>query len=751
MKKLLSAALIVFISSVLIHAHNVPVPLAQKTAGNFFTRQSGITVQNISLAYTCQSVGSPAPAPLYYVFNVNTDKGFVIVSAQDALSPVIGYSAEGSWVMPLPGTNIYYWMQKTGAQAEYVMTNNIRQTNRIAAEWSDYSGDASPSPRFKRPQAPQQVAPLCQSLWNQSPYYNALCPGGSVTGCVATAMAQVMRYWSYPPHGIDSSFYTETSPENYGLLKANYNTSSYQWGSMPYSINANNNQIAMLMYDCGVSVDMSYSPGGSGAWVITADNRICAQTSYVKYFGYNANTIQGLKRKNFNDSVWMTLIKNELNHNRVVQYAGWDSVNGGHTWVCDGYDTNSNLHMNWGWGGFDDGFFLLDTLNPYPYFFSKNEEILIGIQPPPVKADFEAAPATGCTGIQVNFTDRSFVYNNLDSITSWQWSFPGGTPSSSGAKNPTVLYNTSGVYPVTLIVTNANGSDTLTRNTFINVNGINALPFAESFEGAGNFPPPQWAINNPWQHSAAWHLYNGTGGYGNSAHCMYFNNCQSGVPGERDQIYTPAYNFSSLSKPALLFDVAYAPYNQTYSDTLAVYYSLDCGNTFTRVYLKGGMNLCTTGGQTVFAGANQDMNGCFVPLNNNWRTDTIQIPAIAGQSSVMFAFENRSGNGSNLYVDNINVPLALGLNQLGITNDELRIIPNPNNGIFQIASSHQLLANSRIEIYNMLGQKVYSHYQITKSSNYQIDLSNQPSGVYLYRVVSPQGENMAEGKFIIVK
>ncbi|MGH7233864.1 MAG: C10 family peptidase, partial [Candidatus Saccharimonadales bacterium] len=353
----------------------------------------------------------------------------------------------------------------------------------------------------------------------------------------------------------------------------------------------------------------------------------------------------------YNDSAWLAMIDNELNNKRIIEYAGWDSVYGGHTWVCDGYDTLNNLHMNWGWGGYDNGYFKLDTLKAGGYFFCKSEEMVIGIEPPPVRASFDATPVSGCPGITVNFTDRSLTSSPLAPVTGWKWTFNGGTPSTSNLQNPTIVYSTSGIYPVMLIVTNANGTDTLTKNTLININGINLLPFSQNFEGA--FPPPQWTVNNPWLHASFWSQYTGAGGYGNSTHCMYFNNCEGGVKGQYDQVYTPSYSFASVANPYISFDVAYSPYNDLYSDTLAVYYSLDCGNTFTKVYLKGGMQLCTTGGQTVLAGANQNMNGCFVPMSNNWRTDTIKIPAIAGQSSVMFSFENRSGNGSNLYIDNI--------------------------------------------------------------------------------------------------
>src|SRR5205085_1057852 len=150
--------------------------------------------------------------------------------------------------------------------------------------------------------------------------------------------------------------------------------------------------------DCGVSVNMSYSPAESGAWVIAGDNPICAQTSYVKYFGYNPKTIQGIRRKNYNDSAWLAIIESELNSNRPMEYAGWDSTKGGHTWVCDGYDATNHLHMNWGWSGYDNGYYQLDTFNANPYFFSKSEELVIGIEPPAVVASFTAAPVNGCSG-----------------------------------------------------------------------------------------------------------------------------------------------------------------------------------------------------------------------------------------------------------------------------------------------------------------------------------------------------------------
>ncbi len=712
--------LLVFIEA--MNANPVPVAVAQTVASNFYAQTTHKQAGMVTLAYAEKS---EAYGILYYVFNVNS--GFIIISGDDAVSPVLGYSTEGNYTTPQPGNNVYYWMQKEASNISYVKSNNIQASAQTEEEWAAYQNNSKLTKH--RLHSAKAIAPLCKTTWDQPYPYNIMCPGGSVTGCVATCMAQILKYWNYPAHGIGSSFYYEYSPENYGLLTANYDTSDYVWSSMPNLVSGDNQEVAKLMYDCGVSVDMSYSPSESGAWVITADDKICAQTSFVNYFGYNAATIQGIQRKNYSDSAWIAIIDTELNNNRVMEYAGWDTVYGGHTWVCDGYDSNNRLHMNWGWSGADNGYYALDTLNPGPYFWIRKEELVIGIEPPSLVASFDASPLVACAGSTIAFTDKSLISDPSFPITNWQWSFPGGTPATANTKDAWATYTTAGTYPVTLIVTNSNSTDTLTKTSYITVNGPNPLPFIQNFEGP--FPPAQWTLNNPWLHAGKWAQYSGTGGYGNSTHCIYYNNRLNGVKGNNDQVFTPVYDFSLVSNPYIYFDVAYTPYDITYSDTLAVYYSLDCGATFTRVYLKGGMNLCTTGGVTLLQGANSDMNGCFVPLSNNWRTDTIMIPAIANKSNVMFSFENRSGNGSSIYLDNINVPVSTGIDNI-TENTSLNVYPNPNNGNFTITFNRVSGIDYDLSVYNVLGQQIISK-KIQGGQGlffYPIDLSGYAKGVY---------------------
>jgi len=656
MKKLQLLLLVFIFGSYNLFANPVTPEVAKTVAQGFYAKHTQAVSPVLSLIYTERSSTGQA---VFYVYNVNTNDGFVIVSAEDATHPILGYSTTGHYVEPAKGTNIDFWMQTKKGQILSIRSKNYSASSQIADEWTSYATNAAPHYAPKRFSSVMSVLPLCQSTWDQPSPYNNYCPGGSVTGCVATAMAQIMRYWSYPPHGIGSSCYDDVSPpysDNWGMLCADYDTSKYVWSAMPYSVSSNNNEVAKLMYDCGVSVDMDYTPTGSGAQVLGGNPS--AQYSYVTYFGYNSATLNGVYQSSYSASAWTNLIENELNNSRLVQYAGFDGVYGGHTWVCDGYDAINDFHMNWGWSGADDGYYNVDSLNPHPYDFINDEQILYGIEPPPALALFTASPTSGCGPLSVTFTDQSMVSAPSVPITSWAWTFSGGTPSTSSLQNPTVTFSTPGTYAVTLTVTNRLGNNTLTKTSYITVNGSNNLSLVQGFEGS--FPPSQWAINNPNSHATTWAQSNyGIGGFGSSNYSMVYNNCSGGVVGERDQIYTPMYNFNNVTNPILYFDVAYTPYDVTStppeSDTLAVYYSTDCGQTFTRIYLKGGMNLCTNGGTPQ---VDINPNGCFVPTSGNWRTDSIHIPAIAGNSSVVFSFENRSGNGTNMYVDNINIPGA---------------------------------------------------------------------------------------------
>ena len=258
-----------------------------------------------------------------------------------------------------------------------------------------------------------------------------------------------------------------------------------------------------------------------------------------------------------------------------------------------------------------------------------------------------------CAGMQVSYTDQSL---STGTITGYRWTFAGGTPDTSTAKNPVITYNTPGTYTVKEVVTSTIGVDSITRVAYINVRPTSTLPLSETFQSS-TFPPTGWSMNFPNPGDSAWELCTGTG-Y-NSTQCMYFPaNCgyTDNITGERQQIYTPDYSFATVSNAKMWFDVAYEPFNRKFSDTLAIYYSLDCGETWTNAYLKGGMTLCTTGSTDSLGTDTSGGHGCFIPPNvHAWRTDTINLSALNGDANVMFSFESRSGWGNIIYIDNINI------------------------------------------------------------------------------------------------
>ncbi len=319
-----------------------------------------------------------------FLFNIGDSAGFIIVSGDNAVCPILGYSNEGEITAGTIPPPVMDWLQGYQEQILLVQQKGILPTEEISNMWKGV---------YTTLKASGYVEPLCKTKWDQSPYYNDMCPydkeyGKRVpTGCPATAMAQIMKYWRYPAKGF--GFHSYNHPK-YGILSANFGNTYYDWAAMPNEVNSKNDAVALLMYHCGVAVEMEYGPDGSGSQVIKRlfySDDITVENALTTYFGYDSN-IEGKSRTFYSDKKWKNLIKDELDNGRPVQYAGFGS-GGGHTFVCDGYDEDDYFHMNWGWGGSCDGFYLLDNLVPGTGgtgagngSYNQGQQILIGIKPP---------------------------------------------------------------------------------------------------------------------------------------------------------------------------------------------------------------------------------------------------------------------------------------------------------------------------------------------------------------------------------
>jgi Zn-dependent metalloprotease len=329
--------------------------------------------------------------------------------------------------------------------------------------------------------------------------------------------------------------------------------------------------------------------------------------------------------------------------------------------------------------------------------------------------------------------------NKSGFATSYTWDFGDGSNATSTASNTTHNYTASGTYIVKLIASGTNCSiasvdtlqDTITVGALI-IAGT--LPVNEGFETSTNLPN-SWTINNPNPLSQAWEVTPNVSKTGSN--CLGFNNCFN-TPGFnysafeiKDNLYTTKYDFTNIINPLFTFDVAYKyidtifdfgngtifPY--TVSDTLALYSSVDCGNTWSLLYKKSHADLATSPYK------NYGDTTCWTPAANEWRNDTVNIASLAGQPNIIFSFENLSNGVNWIYIDNLNIKSAsnLGVNE-GVLNN-VKITPNPNNGAFTITSTQ---ANT-YKIINELGQTVKTIH--TTTSNESISVNNLNSGMYM--------------------
>jgi len=495
---------------------------AQATAIGFFKANAGNNGHgpvNVTLSYTQTAQDGTV---VFYVYDLNPGKAFVMISADDHVKPVLAYSLESKFAAPAKGSSVQTWMEHATTHIYQAIQRHAPVNPLITGQWASYAQGIKPASA----KSASGVAPLLTTKWNQEPYYNQLCPFNStdnmraLTGCVATAMAQIMKYWNYPPQGSGYYGYNCVPPNymyNYGSLSANFGNTTYNWGSMPDTLSGNNTAVATLMYQCGVAVGMQYgddNQGGSGAYVLRSDvpsTRHSAEMAFANYFNYNFNTLKGVHESNYSPADWLNLIESELNAGHPVQYAGTDPGVGSHTWVCDGYDGNDLLHMNWGWGGLDNGYYNISSLTADNYNFSTNEEALLGIQPPSdISVTASASGTTSCGGSPVTLTA-------VGSTTgSYSWSPAAGlscatcattTASPTATTTYTVTFDSAGFSATSqVMVTVASNTLVVNRVNISNVTQHGAANGSASVQVSGGTPAYTYVWNNEATTSTINHL-----------------------------------------------------------------------------------------------------------------------------------------------------------------------------------------------------------------------------------------------------
>lgn len=357
------------------------------------------TLQSATLcttSHTRRVKSSVSDESSLYVFNVGTNDGFVIVSGDDRTPAILGYADSGS----ISDNNMpdgLRWLLE-GYEEEIAVLNTI--TDNVA----------HPAQAPRKAPARHTIEPLIKTYWDQGAPYNKGCPDvddvRTVTGCVATSMAQLMNYHQWPKVATPIPAYTTNTCS---ISRPELSSTVFSWDLMTATYSSSDtgdaaNAVAELMTYCGQSLHMDYNKKISNAF------GVCIAEALKTYFGYDSST-RFVQRQHYSYLEWVDLIYSELAERRPVELGG-QSTGGGHSFICDGYQDGDYFHINWGWGGSSDGYYRLSALNPYDQGiggsstldgFSFSQDAIIGIRP-----SSSGTPAKDCLSLeyfQLNFTD----------------------------------------------------------------------------------------------------------------------------------------------------------------------------------------------------------------------------------------------------------------------------------------------------------------------------------------------------------
>lgn len=329
-----------------------------------------------------------------YLYNIDQG-GFVIVSGDDRTRTVLGYDRNGQLDADNLPDNLRYWLGEYQRQIEQLGNTTLKEL------YATYRPDDS------KPTYPDSVAPLLTTEWNQYRYgYNSMVPYDTTyaadsnmarfenhptVGCGAVAMAQIMRYWQFPTHGYGSHSYSYDYPcWHYGTLSADFANTTYDYANMPDRLHDSSSAaevtaVATLLSHCGIAANMMYNSSCTGSSGSTITNNLAG---LQRFFHYNSESMVMMKFY-YSDNYWANMLKEDLSNSRPIYYCGQSeenedegTVDGGHAFVCDGYNDSNYFHFNWGWNGSCNGYYALNVLRPLTqYDFSGYQYCILGLEP----------------------------------------------------------------------------------------------------------------------------------------------------------------------------------------------------------------------------------------------------------------------------------------------------------------------------------------------------------------------------------
>ena len=315
---------------------------------------------------------------LIYVFHLEDPEGFILIPSDDRVTPILAYSFKSPFVMEGMPSNISWMLDAYKSMVKDVMMLDQSATEKVNAEWEKYLTGQGLNFRNR-----EIKGPLLLSHWNQSGSWNDYCPGGTdcegdqvPSGCVAVSMSAIMHYWQYPTVGSGSN---SCYCGGWGTQSANFGDAYYDYAAMG-DAESGSDAASYLVWHAAIAVNMNYDCEGSGAQV--TGGYPSAEYALKNNFLYKSS-LYDTYPSSWSDAQWVQKLKDEIDANRPFIYVGYDDE-GGHAWNCDGYDAtnpdNVLFHMNWGWGGSEDGWFTVTGASD-PNGWGSGSHVLINIEP----------------------------------------------------------------------------------------------------------------------------------------------------------------------------------------------------------------------------------------------------------------------------------------------------------------------------------------------------------------------------------
>jgi hypothetical protein len=675
--------------------------IAKNTYFEQYNRHNAILYQTIAI--TKEFVEKYNSHDVYYVFNIN-DKGFVIISADDICYPVIGFSFESSYSPSNQADGFAYWMNERKKEIAYNIENNITPNDNTLAMWQHLNNkDFGRLPN--NPTSVQDVLPLCTSLWDQGFPYNEDVPTDSTcssfndhvtTGCVATAMSQIMYYWRWPNIGNGSHCYYTIK---YGQLCAEFDTTHYDWNGMNDQPSSECLPLAILMSHAGISVNMDYNSDGqcsSGAYESDVP------TALINYFRYSSSAAY-VQANNYSTTNWNNLLQGDLNVGEIINYSG-QGPEGGHSWVCDGYQATDYYHFNWGWSGSDDGYYYLNNLDPGGYTFNSSQVAVVHITPDPSQYPPYCSGLTDLTtddygtiedgsGPVLNYQNNencSWLIAPDDSVSKITLGFDRFATNTADIltvyDGPTTTSNVLGTFSGPNLPTgtvNSTGPQMLV--TFVSTSNTTANGFLLTY----NAIPIDFCDNSTTLTTATGSFSDGSGRfqYRNATACRWMI-----MPPPSTSITLTFSNFNTepVNDKVQVYNIASNP------PTLVGTYSGDhTSNPISPITINSGKAMV------------------------NWST-------------------NKTNRGEGW--DASYVAVTTGVNNQK-SFEGLSVFPNPTDGLMNIKFTMNESQSVSMEILSLNGEIMVSQDfgSIQGSIDKQVDLSSLSKGIYILRLISDSG------------